>query len=331
MSVYCYQISPQSAFGTPLRSDTLYGHLLCASAERQGEAGVSQLIEQFADKQPPFTLSSAFPAGMLPFPTLSGISRKLFKELAKEHISESTEERNRKMFTLLSKYKEFRKQAFLKRSDWQELSGGISQKQLFLKYLSDEAARDDASKSARVIKPEKSRTLHNSLDRFNGRVLPEGGLYSEEAEFYPPGTSFDLYVKTDDLTRFEQLLEHVAQSGFGADSSTGKGQFHYDRDPDFDDSMFKKQGNAQMSLSVCANLELEEFEGTYNLMTKLGKVWKGLGEKNPFKKPFIAFTEGSVFTRMSDSNYVLRNIHTNSKYVQIGLPLTLPLTLEVDA
>jgi len=312
MQVYRYKIKPLSAFVTPMRSDTLYGQLLCAVAELDGESGVEELIRQFKEKRPPFILSSAFAAGTLPMPVLAGIKRAQFNKLAQGNI-----------FNLLSAHKEFRKRGHLDVADWITVSGQLSSLKLFQYY-------QNKTGMAAAAHGTTARTMHNTIDRNTNRVV-EGGLYSEEATYFSPGFSYDLYVQTADQRGFERLFRHVATTGFGGDASSGKGQFTFTVDKTFDDAMFHQQGNANMVLSVCMAEETGQFAGTWALFTKLGKVWNGFGETNPFKKPFIAFSEGSVFTAMPDSSYVVSNIHSNPDYVQIGLPLTLPLTLEEDA
>ncbi|MCF6265490.1 MAG: hypothetical protein L3J57_02970 [Desulfuromusa sp.] len=313
MTIYRYKIKPHSAFATPMRSDTLYGQLLCAAAELNGESGVETLITQFKENNPPIILSSAFPAGKLPMPVLPGIKRTQFKKLASET-----------MFDDLSKHKRFRQKRFLSTTDWMQLAGQMSSLKL---YQHDTQKPEDNSETTNKQDQDARRTMHNCIDRNTNRVV-EGGLYSEEAHYFKPDFTYDLYVKTADSDLFERLLNHVATVGFGADASSGKGQFEFAKDEAFDDTMFNHQGNAVMNLSVCIAEETEQFSGTWNLFTKLGKVWSGFGETNPFKKPLIAFTEGSVFTRMPESSYVVQNIHSDEKYVQIGLPLVLPFTLE---
>ena len=44
MTLYHYRCRPEAAFGTPLRSDTLYGHLLWAQAQMEGAESVEELI-----------------------------------------------------------------------------------------------------------------------------------------------------------------------------------------------------------------------------------------------------------------------------------------------
>lgn len=311
MQIYRYQIKPLSAFATPMRSDTLYGQLLCAAAELDGTSGVEALITQFVDKQPPFVLSSVFPAGQLPMPIIPGIKRSQFQRLAQGD-----------MFTNLSQHKKFSKKNYISVTDWLDVAEQMSSLKLFQHHLNSKPDTDIE------IKQKSSRTMHNSIDRNSSRVVADGGLYSDEAQYFAPGYQYDLYVKTANRDNFERLVNHVATSGFGADASIGKGQFNFTLDKTFDDAIFNYQGNAEMNLSVCMAEETDQFVGTWSLFTKLGKVWNGFGETNPFKKPFIAFSEGSVFTQMANSHYVLNNIHSNPNYVQIGLPLTLPLTLE---
>ena len=70
MPLYRYTITPRGAFGTPMRSDTLHGQLLCAAAELDGGEAVAGLIAAFDSDNLFFVCSSAFPAGMLPMPCL---------------------------------------------------------------------------------------------------------------------------------------------------------------------------------------------------------------------------------------------------------------------
>jgi CRISPR-associated protein Csm4 len=95
----------------------------------------------------------------------------------------------------------------------------------------------------------------------------------------------------------------------------------------FDAKTFDIEGTSQLSLSVCAASDLSEFKGYWIPMVKHGRAWSGFGETNPFKKPFFAFAEGSLFRKMPCKGYLLRNIHSDSKIVQIGWPLTIPVTL----
>ncbi len=317
MALYRYQIRPLSAFATPLRSDTLYGHLLWAAAMLHGEARVSKLIEDFAGEHPPFLLSSAFPTGQLPLPPLPGIPRQRFKEQFAGRGN---------LVEMLKQYKTFRRVTFWSVDRWAQGQGRIGQESLFTQWLA-------ASKPAEAKNPAMPNQLrmnqpHVTIDRQSGSVLDQGGLFFSSATWYRPGSVLDLYVETAEIEFFEKLFNHLAETGFGADRSTGKGHFSFQRDAGFDPGPFAKEGSHRLSLSVCAASDTRAFSGYWTPFVKHGRAWSGFGEHNPFKKPFFAFAEGSLFASMPDSGYLLRNVHSDPKLVQIGWPLTIPVTLE---
>ncbi|MBK6715480.1 MAG: hypothetical protein IPG57_10385 [Burkholderiales bacterium] len=70
MRTFKLTLRPESAFGTPLAGDTLFGHLCWALRWRQGEASLTALLEGYTRGQPFAVLSDALPAGLLPRPNL---------------------------------------------------------------------------------------------------------------------------------------------------------------------------------------------------------------------------------------------------------------------
>jgi CRISPR/Cas system CSM-associated protein Csm4 (group 5 of RAMP superfamily) len=106
------------------------------------------------------------------------------------------------------------------------------------------------------------------------------------------------------------------------------GQFNFVRDEQFDLTPFTSGGSHRLSLSVCFAADMSGFAGFWIPMVKHGRAWNGFGELNPFKKPFFAFAEGSLFERMPEAGFVLRNIPSNPRIVQVGWPLTIPVTME---
>jgi len=317
MPLFRYTLTPKGAFGTLMRSDTLHGHLLCAAAERHGESKASQLIELFEADAPPFVCSSAFPQGMLPMPCLPPIPRRDFKKSDGEKT----------LFKDLTKYKKFKKSKYIPISLWKELREGMSLARLFEKWcgkkdlFSCDIDRDPWSKA--------QITAHNTIDRATGSVLQEGGFYLTDDVFFHKKAVLDLYVRTDDRPLFEELLAHIAETGYGRDSNLGKGHFKFELDATFDALEFDGGSGAQsMSLSTLSAMDLSEMKGWYVTFSKHGKVWDGFGETNPFKKPILAIAEGGVFSRLPKSGYVLRGIHADPKIVQIMWPLTIPLTID---
>lgn len=316
MTLYRYHIHPLSAFATPLRSDTLYGHLLWRAAERLGATRVSELIAEFNSTSPPFRLSSAFPADCLPMPCLPPMPRSHFRQ---QFAAGGGQE----LIDALQDYKTFRKLPFIRRSALQQQAKSLSQATLFKAWRKDQKAVAPVEQFSR-----SDDQPHNSIDRASGKVLSQGGLHFGRATWYRPGTELDLYVECDNPELFEALMTDLQHSGYGADASTGKGQFRFERDPHFAASDWPASGNAQLLLSLTSAENMAEFAGYYQPQIKRGRAWSGFGEKNPFKKPFLALGEGAVLTAMPDSGFVLHHLHSNPELVQVLWPVTLPLQLE---
>lgn len=312
MPVYRYRIFPRSAFATPMRSDTLYGHLLWAAAEFYGRDKVEKLIADFKGLAPPFKLSSAFPAGFLPMPVLPGVPRSYFRK---------TKERTA-LLENLTAHKEFRKLRWLPVAVWRRHAAAMSQRKLFEEFLQDK----------KLFTPPRQEEMdqpHNSIDRRTGSVRQEGGgLFFTPVRWLHPEAHWDIYVETERLDEFETLLKHVAGGGFGADRSIGKGQFDFQRDLEFDGELFGQDGALVMTLSLCATDRLSEVRGWYAPFVKHGRAWSSFKQRNPFKRPFLAFKEGSVFVSLPQEGYVLEDVHPDQEVVQVTWPLTLAMSLE---
>ena len=327
MLLYRYKIIPRGAFGTPMRSDTLNGQLLCAAAELDGQEAVAELVAAFETDTPSFVCSSALPEGMLPMPCLPPIPRQEFR--ARFCTPEGPFHGD--ALLALNAYKTFRKLAYLPVGVWMEMRGGLSQDTLFERWLrdiqADHRAFHPSPAPAESVWQANHVESHNSIDRVTGGVLQEGGLFLSESTFYGSGARLDLYVRTARPDVFERLLAHISATGFGRDTTTGKGWFAYERDETFDAAGLNGVGTHRMSLSVLSAMDMSEIRGCYRVFSKSGRVWGALGEGNPFKKAFLAMEEGSVFERLPSKGYVLHGLHPNSKVVQVDWPLTIAFTL----
>lgn len=323
MSLYRYNITPHSAWGTPMRSDTLYGQLLCACAQWYDATKVQELIQGFAQHQPPFVISSALPHGHLPMPILPGIERSRFRQLAQEHCQGN-------LFEALKQHKAFKKHKHLPVGQWQQWQHQLSSEALFINYLQQKVPTPTSIPASQRPRTQKHTVMHNTIHRQTQRVQAEGGLYAEEAIFHRQYV-YDLYVQTAHKELFDELLTIIAQTGFGRDSSTGKGAFTFQQDTAFNADMWQSQGSHQLNLSLYCAADLQGLEGYYNLETKHGKTAAGFGYSSPFKKPFVAFQEGSVFKSLAPATPLLRHIHNHPDVVQVTWPLTLPVTLKEAA
>ena len=307
--MYRYRITPLSPFATPMRSDTLYGHLLCVVREWDGDKAADDLIAAFESGCPPFRLSSVFPSGMLPMPVLPPASR--------EEVRKSSGN----LLATLKDLKKFKKLPWIPTSAWVETASSLSQQALYAYWLGNREKFETHCAGKQCFVP------HNSISRVSGTVLDQGGLYFDQDRFYGDATSLDLYVDTDNVDYLDEILNRLSLTGFGKDKTTGKGQFAIARDVDFKSELFAINGDCFLNLSVYSTPDLQGIRGSYNLFTKYGKVWNGFGQTNPYKKPFLAFTEGSVFTASPPESGVLRGIHADQRIVQILCPLVMPCRL----
>lgn len=319
MALYRFLVAPRGALGTPLRSDTLNGHLVCAAAELDGPHTASELVQDFRAGRPPFACSSAFPENMLPRPCLPPIPRRRFHEAHGDNL-----------FSILTKYKRFRKERWLPLDIWAEQRGDLSQAGLFASWLQDEKRFKPMVKSPpgqQWREREQAQEAHNSISRKDGAVLQEGGLYFSATTFFAPGSRLHLYVETSDIDPVSRWLKHIADTGFGRDRGTGKGALDFALDETFEPTSLLGEGSHVLCLSVLSGPDLSMLRGHWEAFVKFGKVYNGFGQNNPFKKPFLALAEGAVLEPLSEAGFVLDDIHPDPEIIQITWPLTIPLTL----
>lgn len=313
MALYKYRLYPLSPFVSPVQSDTLAGHLLCAAGEIYGVYKITELIDLFRQENHPFSISSAFPADCLPMPFLPGLTRQKVAEMLG-----SSQDKDLSGF--LIELKQFKKKNWFTVDAFLRLRDRLSLESLFIDWMSNKNDYPEISQN-------NSFQTHNSIDRRTGTVM-EGGLYFSPITAFGPDFGFDIYVETHDQDLFETCLKHTSKSGYGADSSTGKGAFSWKMISGFDSDLFSGEGSHRFLLSHCAARDMSGFSGYYRMMTRYGKVWPGFGEPNPFKKPFALFRPGSIFLTMPKQGYVLENIHSNPDIVQITRPLCTAVNLE---
>ena len=185
MQLYKVSIKLKSAFVTPLKGDTIWGHIVWGIANHEDEQVVEKFLAEEKSATPSLIVSSAFPKGTIckPFPKHEDRKPRL-----------STEE--------YSQIKKIKKEKFVSSA----------------KYFSDFSENETKS-----FIFERVQTMHNSINRFSNTV-EEGNLFAVE-EFWASGQDFDLYVLSSySKERLSQLLDWAFENGYGADSSTGKGE-----------------------------------------------------------------------------------------------------------
>jgi len=323
MKLFRYRLTPESPLGTPLQSDTIMGHLLCYAGEIKGINALEGIISRFLEGDPPFIVSSAFPVGYIPFPTVPPPGRDTFRGFVQKnpHLFGFEKAAKKALFHALRRLKKFRKFPYISLDAWKRQKNGFDFLSLFGEYAKESLEYRG--------KEKKVETPHNVIDRLTNRVSDTGGLFFTGETFFPRGFAYDIYAKVrpDFADTFEELLAYMEKSGFGRERSTGKGVFTIERDKSFTTAELENpRGNRLLNLSVFSGVDMGEWKGYYTLMTKYGRVWNGFGENNPFKKPFIAFREGSVFKKreVDYAACVLKDIHSNGAIIQCTLPLFIP-------
>jgi CRISPR-associated protein Csm4 len=296
----------KSPLGTPLRSDTLAGQLLWGAAFLDGEGAVAELIEAFESESPPFVVSSGFPSGMLPMPVLPPLRREAGKQ--PHGIKRGMQA------------KDFKKLKWISIEAWRSCRDDLSARRLFDYWVQRPESFSNKGFEP-VVEP------HNTISRQTDTVL-EGGLFFTESLVHPNTNELDLYVRTDDRERFERYMDFVAKHGYGRDTSIGRGHFEYRRTEDDVSDLFETSGDHGMTVSVFSAADLSGLRGYYRPFVKRGRVWGGLGGEIPFKKPVLAFEEGSLFSRMPRSQFVIRGIHADERIVQIMWPLSVACTIK---
>ncbi len=334
MNFYTVTITPTSPFGTPLDSDTLFGHICWAIYYMSGDSGkLSSFLNEF-DKEPPLIMSGAFPEGYLPIPLLSPMSANEKQELKRLYLDKHTKSDSLQYVNWL---KRTSRQKYIALGTLSRFNNGLNKFNLFKaildgdlqeKYFSD-ANRKDLTD----IEETTTDIWHNTINRISNQVI-EGQLYSKTASFYPEGLRLNIYVKTASMTEkdIEEIFQFIALNGYGADKSTGYGRFDVSIKNEY---IFPEPNdfNAYLLLSNTNADILSAHNALYHIQTKFGKIG-GMFSANPaispFKKPVLQLTPGSIVysdqaVECFGKNF--KNIHAKEdiQHYGIGYPVKLRL------
>jgi CRISPR-associated protein Csm4 len=260
-----FRLRLDAPLATPMQSDTLFGHICWQVALAEGQAGVSAFLEPFRQGEPPFILSDAFPAGLLPRPLFPPVSAPA---LTKEDYASR---------------KRSEKAPFLKVADFQRI-------------CSDPGWADG---SPQPDPWESSVTPHAAIDRRTGTTGGDdsgGAFYATTAQTLT-GSEIDLYARARPVydERLAHWLAAIGQSGFGRDKSVGLGRFTLVGQSPTDDLRGPENSAAVVVLSSYAPAAQDPTEGFWRLRLKRGRLGENAGQGNPFKKNLLQIEPGAVF------------------------------------
>ncbi|GAB4362741.1 MAG: CRISPR-associated protein, Csm4 family [Methylohalobius crimeensis] len=319
-------IEPRTAFGGPMRGDTLFGQICWAVRHRWGEGRLAELLTGYTEDRPFLVVSDAFPHHFIPRPSLPmhcynqvpGADRKRVKK---------------RVWLPLDQF-----QAPL--SDW--LAHCRTEKEV-ARAQADRQALD----SAHGLWESRAQP-HNTLNRLTGTTgTGEFAPYGMPQLWSAPGLKLDLYCcfNPDRIDRetIIQLLKDIGAAGYGRDVSIGLGKFEV---IDKIDGPWPSQerANAWLTLSPCAP-QGEEFApeaSFYQPFVRFGRhgdVAVHLTGR-PFKNPVLMADSGALLTPKNwhSTVFVGQGLGGNGQLsktipttVQQGYAPALPVFLEVQA
>jgi len=292
MTLYRIRFELCSSIVTPLKGDTIWGHIVWGIANHEGDEAVTKFLEQEKSDPPALVVSSAFPAGML------CLSLPPVKE--DESIDDEdkyTEEKRKKKKT---------------------------------KYMPAEDYFKDTKTPVKTIEnPFKSvPVMHNTIDRSMNTVL-ESGLYSTEEKWHDANIEWDFYILSSfKPERVKELVDWAFENGYGADASTGKGKINIKGNPIPVET--KIRGNKYMALGPFVGTEkIKNIRA--DIFVRSGKLGGSFASfMTPHKKPVVLFDEGAVFncdTEIKYAGILLEKMHGTDKYniCQSGFAPVIPI------
>ncbi|MGN0731769.1 MAG: type III-A CRISPR-associated RAMP protein Csm4 [Treponema sp.] len=288
MQLYKASLKLKSSLVTPLKGDTIWGHIVWGIANHEGDDSVKKFLEAEKKSEPELIVSSAFPKGTIckPFPK---------HEMRKPQMS------TKEYAQIKKKKKE--------------------------KFVSAEKYLMNVEEETTHFRTETVQTMHNSINRFSGTV-EEGNLFTIE-EFWSELQDYDLYVLSNySFERIKQLLDWAFENGFGADSSTGKGQI------EVGEIVSVKTKNTSQKYVALAPF-VTDFSGVKedslraNTFIRTGKIGGTYSSfMSPYKKTVILFDEGAVFESEKPIQFIgnlIEKVHVDDKICQSGFAPVIPI------
>ena len=292
MQTFCITLQPQTAFGSPLLGETLFGQMCWAVRRLWGEDQLITLLDGYDEGRPFAVLSDAMPKGYAPLPTMPNF------------LWQDDDGTNRK---------------YLKKKAWIPMSAlGDDPFSWQMSAKSDEEVCPTGLRAEQI-------TMHNTINRLTGTT--GNGQF---APFMQPQTWLNTQVPLTvvaviDESRFsaKQLIEaltYIGLSGFGRDASVGLGKFTVDGEAKALDC--QPPSNTHLTLASCVLAGVEGLvpEKTfYRSKTHFGRHGDELAlQGTPFKYPILLATAGAVVTTATQQNHAF--VGKGLKHVSYAQP-----------
>jgi len=307
VKLYAITIKPQSAFGTPLKGDTIFGHFCWQAANHSDilNGGLDRWIDRYPEE--PFAVfSSAWPCLEENDQTLYAIKRPdlpmamLFPATgAEDGLTRLTERKDNKK----------KKWLLIDQSLTINLYGDrlLDDTALLARYHQHASAPTPRQLDQATQFIVVDRRSHNSINRLT-QTTGEGFAPFTHENFWPlPGSKFTIFCLLDheatDLERVLQAFDQIGAFGYGRDASSGLGRFSVSGGTELPLPAAPK-ANACLTLGPSVP-EIGLYQQTFfSPFTRFGKHGDRLVlTRNPFKAPIVMADEGAVLIPKSTDTF----------------------------
>lgn len=339
MKHYEVTIQPLSAFGTPLKGDTLFGHFCWQAAYTASlvAGGLETALSKYPER--PFAVfSSAWPR---------------FEGTPRPYVFKRPDVPLSWLFSFETQDRESRYQNIKthKAQKWMQVNNSL---QLDFEKVSFATDVEVAKQALEIATPQTRRILpdgdgicfvqhflqpHNSINRLTDTTgIGAFAPYAMASHSFCPETELVIFVLVDETqTSIERIcdgLSAVGRFGFGRDASIGLGRFEIvdTSEPDWPSG---SGYNAAYTLAPC--VPKSGHQAYFTPFVRYGKHGDQMAvSQNPFKNPVIMADEGAVLMSpdqaLFEKPYVGRAVAGISKIqpgaVTQGYAPYLPMRLE---
>ena len=281
------KIQPETAFASPIQSDTLFGEFCWHYRFLYGDEKLNTILDNY-NSNPSIVFSNGFPENTLPMPVLT------FKETPFKGIKFKKDRVER--YKLLKKFK---KKTLIKK---QTLISIIKEKtlsaEIFLNLVEEEEKEEEKKKEKKPAFSSQKQ-IHVAIDRVTGKSR-EGILFEKNYTFFR--SSVEIYCKFNrekiSIEEIDETFKFMGMSGFGAEKTTGKGKFtHEIKEWDLPE-IEEPSGFISLSTGMPEETEIGE-KYCARFFTKFPKHGTEIfleKDANIFKNPVILTSGGSVFS-----------------------------------
>lgn len=289
MDLYKLKINLHSPIITPLKGDTIWGHIVWGIANHEGNEKVSEFLKK-QQIEPEILVSSAFP---------------------KDTICRPLPEPNKREALDSTKYAEIKKNKKKIYASAQDFYKNVDTQDICL---------------AKAFELEQE--MHNTINRFTGTVDDDGGLFALNA-FYPKQSDFDIYIRSSYAPeRITTLFNWAFENGYGADASTGKGHIKIIDEPKKVELKQESNTYMALAPFVVSKKQsIKNLRA--NIFIRNGKIGGNFATyMTPWKKTVVLFDEGAVFESIEPLDFVgelLTDIHVDKKICQAGFAPVIPI------